>query len=168
MKYPNFHISHKDSYLTNIDSNFTAFVRKSFSDKVRIDEYNNSVYFIDNHFSQKILDIENIALIDLGANIGLSSLSICSMLPNIKKVIGVEAEHENFMVLSKNFKLWSETNYHTHNRIIDFIPIYSIASNADGFTNNVKVTSLSGGVSASGIFTFDLNSTSVKSSRSTK
>lgn len=132
-------------------------MRDSFSDNFRTKEFLDSVYFINNNFSKKLVEINDLALIDLGANIGLSSLSLVSKLSNIIKVVGVEAEHENFKILSKNYNLWSKKNVFTPNRKIEFIPYYAVASNSDDRNLNISAHTLPGGVSASGIFTFELN-----------
>ena len=92
-------------------------------------------------------------MIDIGANIGLASLSLLDEFPSIRKVIAIEAEIENFKILEKNFNYW-KTKYSK----INFLSINKVASHSNNL--KMKITeSLSeltnGKYSASGTFKFE-------------
>jgi FkbM family methyltransferase len=44
--------------------------------------------------------------LDIGANIGLSSLALIEEFTTVTKIIGIEAEKENHLVLKRNFDYW--------------------------------------------------------------
>lgn len=100
-------------------------------------------------------------LIDVGANIGLSTLSLIEAFPSIKKVIAIEAEKENYMMLERNFHLW-ETQY----KDIEFQPIFAVATHDlnVGVSQVESLADLTGNNSASGTFRFACSSVEEASS----
>ncbi|MDB2504008.1 FkbM family methyltransferase [Gammaproteobacteria bacterium] len=95
-------------------------------------------------------------LIDIGANIGLSSLSLIEEFNSLKKVIAIEAEEENFGVLQSNFRLWSKR---FPNLLLE--PMHAVAT-SDGdakMTEQTSLAELTGNNSASGTFRFEADST---------
>ena len=94
-------------------------------------------------------------LIDIGANIGLSSLSLVEEFASIKKVIAIEAEEENFGVLACNFRYWQKKFNNTV-----FEPIHAVATSDANLkmTKQASLAELTGKNSASGTFRFDANS----------
>jgi len=152
---PNIHMAAKTSALTNLDGNNSCYLRPSFSDWARKCEFKSNIYAPNNPLTQKVKNINPNVLIDIGSNIGLSSLSLSETFPSLRTIIGVEAEKENFEVLRLNYGLWQSKQINTHDKSTQFLPIYAIASNVSGYgTENVISSRLSGGVSASGTFRF--------------
>ena len=66
-------------------------------------------------------------LIDIGANIGLSSLNLIGKFSSLKHIIAIEAEKENFSILENNFRLWK--NYHEK---LKFSQFNAVATNESG------------------------------------
>jgi hypothetical protein len=104
----NVHLSGDTAVLREIEKGVRIYSRPCFSDSARLVEYKKSIYLPKCDMSVALENYRPTILFDIGANIGLSSLSITEALPSIKHVVGVEAEKHNFMVLKKNFNLWSK------------------------------------------------------------
>jgi hypothetical protein len=152
---PNVHMAANTSVLTNLDAKTSCYLRPSFSDWARSCEFKSNIYAPNNVLTQKVKDLNPNILIDIGSNIGLSSLSLLETFPSIRIIVGVEAEKENYEMLRLNYDLWRSKGIITKEESIHFLPIYAIASNVSGNgVANAVPSKLSGGVSASGIFRF--------------
>ena len=128
-------------------------LRPTISDTVRVIEYLSRDYFLKSYLHDALKNKKPSTLIDIGANIGLASLSLLDEFPSIRKVIAIEAEIENFKILEKNFNYW-KTKYSK----INFLSINKVASHSNNL--KMKITeSLSeltnGKYSASGTFKFE-------------
>lgn len=154
IKIKNEHLNAEMAEMKRIGDGCYAHLRPSASDSARLQEFYGNIYFVQNYLSLRVLDKSPKVLFDVGANIGLSSLSLSKVIGSIRDVVGVEAEYENFSVLSKNYSLWSKKG------LISFLPIYAIAAD-DSVSRSVSVSRLSGGTSASGTFSFSLASDDV-------
>lgn len=95
-------------------------------------------------------------LIDIGANIGLSSYSLLKSFPSVKYLVGVEADLYNYQMLCKNYAVFSEKFGN-----VSFLPLYAIAS-CDH--SNMLMSKLNGGVSSSGTFKFTPSTSPLSSS----
>jgi FkbM family methyltransferase len=128
-----------------------AFLRPSASDVDRAQEFQHSIYFSETYLHQAIKHLQPKVLLDIGANIGLSSLSLLKEFPSIKKVIGIEAEAKNFEVLEMNYRLWRKSYPG-----VDFIPIHGVAtaSSQASIVELGSLNELTGKNSASGTFRF--------------
>lgn len=130
-----------------------AWLRPTFSDTARVQEYLNNIYFRKNWLHDVLLQVKPTLLIDVGANIGLSSLSLSKEFSSLKKVIAIEAETKNFSVLEKNFELWSSKYLN-----IDWTAINAVAT----FSEDAQITKTEGlfdvkkGHSVSGTFKYAL------------
>ena len=152
---PNTHMKSTTAKLYSLDEDYSFYSRPSFSDSARRSEYESCIYAPNNLLTKVVHDKNPIILIDIGANIGLSSLSLHKMFPSIRLIIGIEAEKENFGVLRLNYEHWQSKQTESRNDIVKFTPIYAIASNiCEKNVSNVIPTRLEGGVSASGTFKF--------------
>jgi len=151
----NEHLDANTSELLSInEGNLKIFARPCMSDKSRIVEYFDGIYFQNNYLHKKILELSPKYLIDLGANIGTSSLSLVNEFKSIINVFGVEANIDNYNVLKKNYELWSNLIPDTK-----FQPVHSIisASKEDSFSEIDSLFSITGANSASGTFRFKKN-----------
>ena len=89
----------------------------------------------------------------MGANIGLSSLSLSKEFSSLKKVIAIEAEAKNFGLLKANFNLWS-LSYPN----IDWVALNAVAT----FSEDAQIQKTQGlfdvkkGHSVSGTFKYAL------------
>lgn len=144
--FENHHLSAETAKIVNVGKRSQAYLRPSFSDRARVAEYNQEIYLPICTLTDALKAYKPNVLVDIGANIGLSSLALAESIPTLKKVIGVEAEQENFKVLRQNYNLWSGSLN------IDFVSIYGVAS-ANGLPA-IVASALPGGVSASGTFMF--------------
>ena len=121
----NIHLPAKMSQKFNIPfSSSEAFLRKSSSDAGRVSEYISEIYQKDSYLHDALKDSRPSILIDIGANIGLSSLSMIHAFSSLKRVIAIEAEVENYRILKRNFELW-EQKYPS----IEFSAIHAVATN---------------------------------------
>lgn len=151
----NLHMAATSAQKYKLSSGLTVYKRPSFSDHARVHEFETSIYSVDADLFDKVKFLNPQLLVDIGANIGLSSLALATQFPSVVSVVGVEAERENYLVLEQNYKLWEETLPHLngYSKSITFSPVYAIAT-----SNNVNQTfsigKLPGGLSASGTFTF--------------
>ena len=144
---PNIHIQSKGAVLKKV-LRVPVYIRKSYSDLVRVKEVEAGIYNGDNVFL-KILNtnIKPTVLFDFGANIGLSSLSMINSIHSIDTVILVEAEEQNFQVMKKNCLLWGEISD------IKFHPVHGmISGKSEAFK---QVASLQKGNSISGTFMYE-------------
>ena len=78
-------------------------------------------------------------------------------LPSITKVVGLEAERENYQCLEKNYGLWSESFSQlaasgVPRDEIELIPLWVLASAGQGEGIAQTLSYLPGGLSASGTF----------------
>jgi FkbM family methyltransferase len=149
----NVHLDFKSSILKKIPfTDEKIYLRPTNSDCARLVEFNNAIYFQKNFFHEKLKKESPSILIDLGANIGTSSLSIIKEFKSIKKVIGVEAERFNYEILENNYRLWEEKF-----KSIDFYSIFGAASCEEGisFNSNFALSNENSKYSASGTFIFN-------------
>lgn len=145
----NLHMKAVTSKVAGLGDGGSAFLRPSFSDWARLREYQSSIYVPNNQLTMAVQRLNPSLLVDIGANIGLSSLSLLKTFHSLDQIIGVEAEKENFEVLKLNYELWKKKY------LIKFEPIYAIASDVSAVdVANVIATRLAGGLSASGTFKF--------------
>ena len=131
-----------------------AWYRNTSSDVSRVNEYilNNNIG--NSYMYRRLIQKSTTTLIDLGANIGLQSLSLIEEFKSIKKVIGVEPELENYKMLVSNYKLWN-----LKFRQIDFSTINgAISHSSDIKLSKVKsLYELNNKSSASGTFRYQIN-----------
>jgi FkbM family methyltransferase len=153
--WPNVHLNSTTSKIYFLENGISVFLRPSFSDWVRLREYLSSIYVPDNQLTVAVKNLKPELLVDVGANIGFSSLSLIESFPSVQQVVGIEAEKENFEVLKLNYENWSTNVKFQNTKLTKFFPIYAIASNdSDNNVANVLATRLPGGLSASGTFKF--------------
>lgn len=126
-------------------------MRRTFSDTERVVEYSQNIYFDNSYLHDQLKKAKPTFLVDIGANIGMSTLSLIEEFTSINKIIAIEAEIENFKILKKNFKLWSQAY-----KEIDFLPIFGVATNSSelSMVEDDSLNSLTGSNSASGTFRF--------------
>lgn len=126
-------------------------MRRTLSDTVRVVEYSQNIYFDNSYLHDQLKKAKPSVLVDLGANIGLSTLSLIEEFTTINKVIAIEAEIENFKLLKKNFKFWSQVY-----KECNFLPIFGVATNSSelSIVEDDSLNSLTGINSASGTFRF--------------
>ena len=153
---PNEHLPATTATVRMLTSGVSAFTRPSFSDAARVDEYISSIYVPNNHLTESVRNLQPGLIIDIGANIGLSSLSLSTAFPSAAIIIGVEAEFENFSVLKKNYDLWNSELFFNHNEVKkSFHSVYAIASDVtEELVAGTGISKLPGGISASGTFRF--------------
>lgn len=154
-KYPNIHLPASEAKIVQIQDGCRAYLRPSFSDTARFHEYANSLYVPDNALTKQVQRIMPNAIIDIGANIGLSSLSLAKAFPSTKVIVGVEAEKQNFLMLEKNYALWNDASCPETEGCRIFYPVYAVAGEAPGvYESTDGVSHLPGGTSVSGTFSF--------------
>lgn len=153
---PNKHLSADTAKLLKLQQmDLNVFARPSISDKARLQEFQNQIYVAENYLTEQLYKSRPQVLIDLGANIGTSSASIARHFESITKVIGIEADLENFRVLQANYSLW-ESECKTR----QYIPINAIASAHcdDQIVQEASLFELGNiNASASGTFRFSLS-----------
>jgi hypothetical protein len=153
--FPNVHLPASQSRITTLEGGVRAFLRPSFSDTARSCEYAESIYVPEIELTRQVKTLMPDAIIDVGANIGLSSRALVDAFPSARVVIGIEAEKENYLVLEKNYRLWESAmvTASSHERM--YRAIYAIASASAGAYDSARgISRLPGGTSASGIFSF--------------
>lgn len=148
VEFQNKHLNADTCMLKELDCGESVYLRPSFSDFARTNEFKDAIYIPECELTSALCQYSPTILIDIGANIGLSSLSIVKFFSSIKRVIAIEAEKQNYLVLHKNFSLWSEK------RTEIFEAIYGIATNSETSVL-YQAKKLPGGLSASGIFMFE-------------
>lgn len=161
--YGNAHLSIDEAACRSIPfSEDKAWLRPTFSDSARVTEFLNNIYFNKNWLHDVLLQIKPTVLIDVGANIGLSSLSLIKEFTSIKKVIAIEAEEKNHSLLNENFKLWSSKYVN-----IDWEALNAVATDSD----ETKIQQTKGlfdyknGHSVSGTFKYAVADESVNSNQ---
>ena len=135
--------------------NFELFARKTNSDLRRIlDFYEERQYSSKSYLHKKLIEANLTTLIDIGANIGTSSLKIVDTFKSIKNVIAIEANYENFNILQSNFELWSKK----HDQI-KFNPKYGIATYSSdlSMSEDKSIADLAKKGTKSGTFRFKIN-----------
>lgn len=153
--WPNVHMPATASKRYSLKNGGSVLLRPSFSDWARRCEYEASIYVPDNHLTLAVRNLKPTLLVDIGANIGLSSLSLLECFPSIRQIVGIEAEKENFEVLKLNYGHWASIALPQDIEMASFSPIYAIASNiTDDNVTDIQATRLPGGLSASGTFKF--------------
>lgn len=148
---PNIHMSASSARIVGLPfKKNKAFIRPSASDFARINEHINGIYFSKNYLHESVKKNAPKFLIDVGANIGLGTLSLINEFTSLQKVVGIEADEENYLMLKKNYSLW-QSKYPN----IEFIPIYAIASASEKSTfNKDKLAKNNPDLTASGTFKF--------------
>lgn len=131
----------------------TAFLRPSESDAARVSELISGIYFVHSYLHNNLKSIGPTVLLDIGANIGLSSLSLMEEFPSIKTVIAVEAEKENYNVLKKNFRLWAQLNDGVS---LDAIHGICSSSSSHRMMELSSIAEVTNSNTASGTFRFDV------------
>lgn len=105
--YPNTHMPASEGVLETLPDEISkAFVRPSYSDRARVEEFVKSIYVTDCYLHERLKAGKPRTIVDVGANIGLSALSLLNEFPTVCHVIGIEAEAENAAMLKRNFDLW--------------------------------------------------------------
>lgn len=129
---------------------FHMYLRPCLSDVLRVKELRDDIYLPTGYLLDSIEAMNSLVLIDIGANIGTSTLSLITRLPNIYNVYAIEAESENYKMLSKNFNLW-ESNY----KSVKFNCINAIATSSsdDVFQNK---STMKGAISKSGTWQWQI------------
>ncbi|MDH7944940.1 FkbM family methyltransferase [Pseudohongiella sp. SYSU M77423] len=158
---PNEHLPSSTAKLKKLNSGVIVYIRPSFSDDARLQEFSTSIYVPNNSITSKVVAKNPSVIFDIGANIGLSSLSLSLAFPSVTKIIGVEAESENHTLLKQNYGLWSgNQNIRDGNPPAVFQSVYAVASNiSEDLSDSIGISRLAEGVSASGTFRFtDANS----------
>lgn len=148
----NIHLDETSAKLHKVPfTNMKIFLRPTESDMGRVNEFVDSIYFQRNYLHAKVLSKKPTVLIDIGANIGSSSISLKKEFPSLKKIIAIEAEAGNFGVLKKNFELWG-----AEFPDVEFLPVHAVASASsnDKIVELDTLNDLTGMNSASGTFRF--------------
>jgi len=156
-KAGNVHLSIDQAVLKKIPfHNSKVWLRPTTSDIGRVNEFTSNIYYKKSYLHEILKKQKPTVLIDVGGNIGLSSLSLINEFTSIKKVISIEAEEHNFGVLNANFDLWKEAHPD-----IEWIAIHGVATHSEDakMVNEKSLNDLTGANSASGTFRY---STSVE------
>ncbi|MCB2050998.1 MAG: FkbM family methyltransferase [Novosphingobium sp.] len=128
LNFPNEHLPGSSATLVQVDEiSLEAYLRPSFSDRCRLQEYKKGIYFSKCYLHERLKATQPKTIIDVGANIGLSSLSLLQEFPSVTKIVAVEAEAENFEVLSRNFEHWKSQFEN-----VQFEAMQAIATGQDG------------------------------------
>lgn len=151
---PNVHMPAKSAKLRRVDERMWAYLRPSFSDSARIQEYLQAIYAPRNQFTSAVQQLKPRFLIDVGANVGLSTLALLREFPSLIHIAGIEAEHENYETLKLNYNYWQENLDIDNKNVRRLVPIYAVASNDSVRKFTVTPKRLTGGISASGTFQF--------------
>ena len=128
-----------------------AWLRPTTSDVARVHEFLANLYFKNSYLHERLIAENPTTLIDIGANIGLASLSLIEEFSSIRKVIAIESDDQNFSVLNANFKLWEASSSN-----IEWAALNAVATHR----NNEKLLKTRGlydlkpGHSASGTFRY--------------
>lgn len=150
----NVHLSVNEAELKKLPFRSTrAWLRPTVSDSARVSEYLNGLYFHESYLHEYTKSIGPTTLIDVGANIGLSSLSLIQEFSTIRNVYAIEAEPKNYSVLDANFALWG-----TDMPSLQWTAINGVASHsADAkLVRTAGLNELKNGHSASGTFKYQL------------
>lgn len=153
LRYPNVHLGLEHSRkLTLPFCGNTIVIRRSKSDVSRVCEYINEIYTPAGYLHNSLLKSRPTVLVDVGANIGLSTLALLQKFPSIVSVVGIEAEPKNFGVLEQNFLIWSDVFPN-----VSFRAINAVASSQSGSRHTISVLSSDPTLTASGTFRFEQN-----------
>jgi len=153
----NSHLGGEVAVLKNIPfSTERVYLRPTSSDVARVSEFLDGIYFSKSYLHDRLRLSAPTTLIDVGANIGLSTLSLIREFPTITKVVAIEAEAHNFDILRMNFDLWSKEYPH-----ICFEPMHRIAtsSSKNKMKEIVSLAEATGQNTASGTFRFEVDGT---------
>ena len=133
-------------------SSGVGFIRPCTSDVARVGELVGGIYHENSYLNERLRCLRPTVLVDVGANIGLSTLSFLQRFPSLSTVVGIEAEHQNFGVLQKNYECWAQAYTGT-----SFEALNAVASCFGGNDVNVmaSLAELTGANSASGTFRFE-------------
>ena len=148
----NVHLSINDAKLQKIPfTEHSAWLRPTFSDVARVSEYISNIYYRNSYLHKLLKKEKPTTLIDIGANIGLATLSLLNEFRFITKVIAIEAEEKNFSVLNANFKFWQ-----TQRPEIEWIALNAVATHSDEekLVRTLGLNDLKGGHSVSGTFRY--------------
>jgi len=155
LRYKNSHDPHHTAVKRKLTKNRKAYLRNTFSDIYRIKEFRDSIYTLNgNILFQKLEKLPLSLIVDVGANIGLSSLALSDNFTSATNVVGIEMENENFLILSRNYEFWQKT-YHPNSR---FIPFFKIASSKILDKDSISFSRIEGGKSSSGTFNISTSS----------
>lgn len=151
LRYPNVHLGGEEVRTLKLPfcKNHVV-IRKSRSDVARVCEYINEIYTSGGYLNNVLIESKPTKLVDIGANIGLSTLNLIQKFPSIKEVIAVEAEEKNFEILEKNFAIWRKSFPN-----ISFNAINAIASNVSGECYSISSLTDDPTLTASGTFRFE-------------
>ncbi len=148
----NVHLPSSTAILSNLPyNNAQAYIRPSDSDIARVEEYGCKIYHETSYLHAAVVRSKPRAIIDFGANIGLSTLCLLQAFPTVKSVFAVEAEAENYGVLQKNFVLWNQKFPN-----VVFRSFHAVAVGKAGLpvASAPSLCQLTGNNSASGTFRF--------------
>ena len=151
-KSGNIHLSIDQAVLKKIPFHKDkVWLRPTTSDVARVWEFSSNIYFRKSYLHDSLKKKSPTVLIDIGGNIGLSSLSLVNEFTSIKKVISIEAEEQNYGLLHANFKLWKE-KYPG----IEWNAIHGVATHSDDekLVKDKSLNHLTGANSASGTFRY--------------
>lgn len=148
----NVHLSSREAKLKRIPfSNFRVYMRPTTSDVGRVGELQHQIYVSPSYLHDLVNGSGPNVLIDAGANIGLATLGMVKNFPSLQMVVGVEAQKDNYEILEKNYRLFSDQFPN-----ISFIALHgAIASTENGFLYpETSLAELTQTNSASGTFRF--------------
>ena len=128
-----------------------VFLRPTESDTARVQEYVSKIYSERSYLHCSVKANSPTVLVDLGANIGLSSLSLMKEFDSVRRVYAIEAELQNFEILKMNFQLWSEKYPE-----VEWVAIHAVASHSvdEALYLNRSLHDLTDTYSASGTFRY--------------
>ena len=128
-----------------------VWLRPTSSDVARVHEFLANLYFKNSYLHERLTAENPSTLIDIGANIGLASLSLIEEFSSIRKVIAIEADDQNFSVLNANFKLWEAKPSN-----IEWVALNAVATHSDKekLLKTRGLYDLKPGHSASGTFRY--------------
>ena len=134
-------------------------VRLTKSDKERVIEYLKQIYLSKSYLYKALKRAKPTVVIDIGANIGLSSLYLSNHFDSLIHAIGVEADQLNYEILKKNYKLWSSFPKKK------FTALNAVASPSDDdvMVSDLSLNSIDKRFSASGSLRFKPSNQSSKS-----
>ncbi|MDC0495975.1 FkbM family methyltransferase [Planktomarina temperata] len=132
-----------------------VWLRPTTSDVGRVSEFCSNIYFRKSYLHERLKEKGPTVLVDIGGNIGLSSLSLVSEFKSIERVVSIEAEELNYELLKENFKLW-EQKYPG----IEWNAVHGVATHNDdkNLIKDKSLNDLTGSNSASGSFRYSTSS----------
>ena len=159
-KSGNIHLSLDEAMLKKIPFfEDKVWLRPTKSDVERVREFSSNIYFKKSYLHDNLIKERPAVLIDIGGNIGLSSLSLVKEFKSIYKVISIEAEQKNYGLLQANFKLWKQKYPN-----IEWISIHGVATHSDDekLIEDKSLNDLTGENSASGTFRYSASDVNEK------